>query len=227
MDPLNEKEASATHHVSDLDDDLKKGPAVKEANVASVALTAAVNAQKPSLWSRNMIKLYYIMGIGYLVSTMNGFDRYGSWLHASRTLLTYCDQFPHGLDQCHDQVRKHPQAIPRKLPKLTRDSYQKSFGLDGAGSTTGIIFIIYNLGQIAAFPFCGFLADGYGRRWCIFVGCLLVLLGTAIQTSAHGMGQFISGRFILGFGASIASAAGPAYTVELAHPAYRGTMAGM
>ena len=26
--------------------------------------------------------------------------------------------------------------------------------------------------------------------------------------------------------ASIASAAGPAYTVELAHPAYRGTMAG-
>lgn len=29
------------------------------------------------------------------------------------------------------------------------------------------------------------------------------------------------------FSASIASAAGPAYTVELAHPAYRGTMAGM
>lgn len=41
------------------------------------------------------------------------------------------------------------------------------------------------------------------------------------------MGQFIGGRFVLGFGASIASAAGPAYTVELAHPAYRGTMAGM
>ncbi|KXT11191.1 hypothetical protein AC579_830 [Pseudocercospora musae] len=191
MDTLKDKEASATHHVSDLDDDLKKGPAVKEANVASVALTAALNAQKPSLWSRNMIKLYFIMGIGYLVSTMNGFD---SSLMGSINAMT---------------------------------SYQKSFGLDGAGSTTGIIFIIYNLGQIAAFPFCGFLADGYGRRWCIFVGCLLVLIGTAIQTSAHGMGQFIGGRFILGFGASIASAAGPAYTVELAHPAYRGTMAGM
>lgn len=40
------------------------------------------------------------------------------------------------------------------------------------------------------------------------------------------MGHFIAGRFVLGFGASIASAAGPAYTVELAHPAYRGTMAG-
>lgn len=37
----------------------------------------------------------------------------------------------------------------------------------------------------------------------------------------------MGGRFILGLGAALASAAGPAYTVELAHPAYRGTMAGM
>ena len=52
-------------------------------------------------------------------------------------------------------------------------------------------------------------------------------LGTAVQSTAHTTGQFIGGRFVLGFGASIASAAGPAYTVELAHPSYRGTMAGM
>lgn len=83
------------------------------------------------------------------------------------------------------------------------------------------------MGQIAAFPFCGYLADGYGRRICIFVGCLLVLVGTAVQVTANTQGHFIGGRFILGFGASIASAAGPAYTVELAHPAYRGVMAGM
>jgi MFS family permease len=106
-------------------------------------------------------------------------------------------------------------------------SYQETFGLSGEGSSTGIVFIIYNCGQIAAFPFCGFLADGYGRRICIFVGCALVIVGTAVQTTAHHSGQYIGGRFILGFGASIASAAGPAYTVELAHPSYRGTMAGM
>ncbi|KAI1848839.1 hypothetical protein JX265_001169 [Neoarthrinium moseri] len=106
-------------------------------------------------------------------------------------------------------------------------SYQNDFGLTGGGSTTGIIFIIYNLGQIASFPFCGFLADGYGRRICIFIGCLIVLIGTAVQGTANHLPQFIGGRFVLGFGASIASAAGPAYTVELAHPAYRGTMAGM
>jgi len=105
--------------------------------------------------------------------------------------------------------------------------YQESFGLSGAGSSTGIIFIIYNLGQIAAFPFCGMLADGYGRKVCIFIGCAIVIIGTAVQGSAHNLHAFQAGRFILGFGAALASAAGPAYTVELAHPAYRGTMAGM
>ena len=105
--------------------------------------------------------------------------------------------------------------------------YQETFGLSGAGSSSGIVFIIYSLGQIAAFPFCGMLADGFGRRWCIFVGCLVVLIGTAVQASANGLGQFMGGRFVLGFGAAIASAAAPAYVVELAHPAYRGFMAGM
>lgn len=105
--------------------------------------------------------------------------------------------------------------------------YQESFGLDGESSTKGIVFIIYNLGQIAAFPFCGLLADGWGRRVCIAIGCFIVLVGTAVQASATSLDGFIGGRFVLGFGAAIASAAGPAYTVELAHPAYRGFMAGM
>ncbi|KAK6603402.1 hypothetical protein H4I96_06170 [Botrytis cinerea] len=148
---------------------------VTQIQTASVALAAAVAAQKPRLLSRNMIQLYAIMGVGYLVSTMNGFD---SSLMGS---------------------------INAMIP------YQESFGLSGAGSSTGVIFIIYNMGQIAAFPFCGLLADGYGRRMCR-------------RTRTRPIHR---GRFVLGFGAALASAAGPAYTVELAHPAYRGTMAGM
>ncbi|KAI1118181.1 lactose permease [Nemania sp. NC0429] len=163
----------------------------RQINAASAALEAAVAQRKPKLLSPNMLRLYVIMGIGYLVSTMNGFDS---------SLMG---------------------AINAMKP------YQETFGLDGAGSTTGIIFVIYQIGQIVSFPFCGLIADGWGRRWCIFIGCLIVLVGTAVQGSASQLGQFIAGRFILGFGASIASAAGPAYTVELAHPAYRGTMAGM
>ncbi|PSN65076.1 MFS lactose permease-like protein [Corynespora cassiicola Philippines] len=184
-------EHAVTHQLSAVDDDFNKTGNIKESNVASVALAAAMEAQKPNLLSKNMIQLYMIMGIGYLVSTLNGFD--SSLMGAINAMK----------------------------------AYQNTFGLSGEGSSTGIIFIIYNLGQIAAFPFCGFFADGYGRRVCIFIGCALVLVGTAVQTTSNTQGHFIGGRFILGFGASIASAAGPAYTVELAHPAYRGTMAGM
>ncbi|EUC32829.1 hypothetical protein COCCADRAFT_5518 [Bipolaris zeicola 26-R-13] len=190
MAEKNEDMGAVTHQLSAVDDDLQH-KTVKETNVASVALAAAIEAEKPKLWSPGMIKLYMIMGIGYLVSTLNGFD---SSLMGSINAM---------------------------------EGYQKTFGLTGEGSSTGIIFIIYNLGQIAAFPFCGLLADGWGRRLCIFIGCALVLVGTAVQATANEMGHFIAGRFVLGFGASIASAAGPAYTVELAHPAYRGTMAGM
>lgn len=105
--------------------------------------------------------------------------------------------------------------------------YHKTFGLDGAGSNTGIIFIIYNLGQVAAFPLCGLMADKWGRRWAIFLGCFTVVVGTAIQTPASTKGQFMAGRFILGFGAAIAQSNGPVYIVELAHPAFRGMQAGM
>ncbi|CAA9962223.1 hypothetical protein CFE70_005629 [Pyrenophora teres f. teres 0-1] len=192
MEETKDDRNTVTQQISTTDDDMhKQKHVVKETNVASVALAAAIEAEKPKLLSKGMIQLYMIMGVGYLVSTLNGFD---SSLMGSINAMK---------------------------------GYQNTFGLSGAGSSTGIIFIIYNLGQIAAFPFCGFLADGYGRRVCIFVGCLLVIVGTTVQATAHETAHFIGGRFILGFGASIASAAGPAYTVELAHPAYRGTMAGM
>lgn len=44
-----------------------------ETSTASVALAAALADDKPSLLSRQMMRLYGIMIIGYLVSTINGF----------------------------------------------------------------------------------------------------------------------------------------------------------
>lgn len=105
--------------------------------------------------------------------------------------------------------------------------YQEYFGLSGAGSSTGVVFIVYNIAQLTALPLTPFLSDGYGRRVGIFVGCAIILVGTAVQGSAQSLGQFIGGRVLLGAGAAISSAIGPAYTVELAHPSYRGFMAGM
>ena len=65
--------------------------------------------------------------------------------------------------------------------------YRQTMGLTGIGSGTGIIFIVYSLGekncfgqieimltggsgQIAAIPFCAYIADKFGRRMCICAG---------------------------------------------------------
>lgn len=67
----------ASHDPMDLDE---KPAAVgetreMEVSVVSTALAAAIEEQKPKLFSKSMLKLWWIMGIGYLVSTMNGYGR--------------------------------------------------------------------------------------------------------------------------------------------------------
>lgn len=68
----NSEDTKDVHEVSAVGDEKPIGN-VKEINTTSVALSAAMAAQKPNLLSPNMIQLYMIMSVGYLVSTMNGF----------------------------------------------------------------------------------------------------------------------------------------------------------
>lgn len=65
--------AGAEHHEVPIINEKEATGRVTQVQAASVALAAAIAAQKPSLLSKNMFKLYFIMAIGYLVSTMNGF----------------------------------------------------------------------------------------------------------------------------------------------------------
>lgn len=73
-------------------DHLEKEPGnLTEINAASVALSAAMAAQKPSLLSKSMFKLYFIMAVGYMVSTMNGFD--SSLMGAVNAMKPYQETF--------------------------------------------------------------------------------------------------------------------------------------
>lgn len=87
-------EKAVHHHEIDLAEQKLAQGKVTEVNAASVALAAAVAAQKPSLVSKSMLKLYCIMAIGYLVSTMNGFD--SSLMGAINAMKPYQKSF--GLD---------------------------------------------------------------------------------------------------------------------------------
>ncbi|KAF4960747.1 hypothetical protein FSARC_10376 [Fusarium sarcochroum] len=106
-------------------------------------------------------------------------------------------------------------------------SYQNTFDMTTAGSATGIVFMIYNVGSIAAAPTVPFTTDLLGRRAGMFTGSVIIIIGTCIQATAKGMPQFMGGRFLLGFGVSYCCIAAPTYVSELAHPKWRGTLTGL
>ncbi|KAG8743615.1 hypothetical protein FRC10_011678 [Ceratobasidium sp. 414] len=104
--------------------------------------------------------------------------------------------------------------------------YQSKFNAGTLGSTTGIIFAIYTIGGVCAPWFAGPITDRTGRRGGMFVGAVLICVGTAIIASSNVKGQFIAGRFILGFGVSILTTAAPSYCIEICPPQWRGRMTG-
>ncbi|KAJ5589173.1 hypothetical protein N7537_011851 [Penicillium hordei] len=106
-------------------------------------------------------------------------------------------------------------------------NYISYFGLpENGNASTGIVFAIFQVGQMCGALFI-WMADWYGRTWHIFFGCLGVCVGTIVTAFASNLPTFIAGRFILSFFATCAHTAAPLYLVELAPPAYRGTIAGM
>ncbi len=93
------------------------------------------------------------------------------------------------------------------------------------GIWAGLVSAMYQIGGVCALPFVGPGVDTWGRRGGMFIGGFLIIMGTVItgttirNASVH---QFMGGRFLLGFGVSFVSSAGPIYVVETAHPAWRG-----
>ena len=84
---------------------------------------------------------------------------------------------------------------------------------------------MYQIGGVCALPFVGPAVDNWGRRVGMFIGAFLVIVGTIISGLTRenaSIDQFMAGRFLLGFGVAIASAAGPIYVVETSHPVFRG-----
>jgi MFS family permease len=56
------------------------------------------------------------------------------------------------------------------------------------GALLGIISSAYNLGAICALPMVPYVNDTLGRRWSIFMGSLIMMVGSCIQgLSVNGM----------------------------------------
>ncbi|KAL0262578.1 hypothetical protein SLS55_001546 [Diplodia seriata] len=107
--------------------------------------------------------------------------------------------------------------------------YRGYFGFDPVNGTptTSLAYAIYQIGNLVGSFAAGPAADWRGRKWGMFMGAAVIVLGTCIQATSTTLPAFMGGRFTLGFGVSICATSGPAYASEMAHPAYRGVLTGL
>ncbi len=110
---------------------------------------------------------------------------------------------------------------------LQNPDFRAYYGVENSGIWAGIVSSMYQIGGVVALPFVGPAIDTWGRRIGMVIGSALIVIGTIIQGTSTSSSSFMGGRFLLGFGVSIASSAGPMYVVEINHPAYRGRVGAM
>ncbi|KAF4966224.1 hypothetical protein FSARC_6109 [Fusarium sarcochroum] len=91
-------------------------------------------------------------------------------------------------------------------------------------SKLGILINMYNIGSIASFFIVPYLADGWGRKPTIMLGCVIMIAGSLISAFCNGYGMYMSGRFILGFGNSLSQMSSPMLLTEICHPQHRGPL---
>ncbi|KAL1875483.1 hypothetical protein VTK73DRAFT_10033 [Phialemonium thermophilum] len=75
--------------------------------------------------------------------------------------------------------------------------------------------------------FAGTTADRYGRKIAMYVGCILFVIGAALQACAFSVAQMTVGRLVVGFGVGSASMIVPMYIAEVSPAKYRGRMIGL
>jgi len=105
---------------------------------------------------------------------------------------------------------------------LANEAFLSYYKGSNSGIWSALVTSMYQFGILAAFPFAGPAVDKWGRRQGLLIGCACIIGGTIVQGTSTDIHAFMGGSFLLGFGISISSTAGPTYIVEISHPARRG-----
>lgn len=86
----------------------------------------------------------------------------------------------------------------------------------------GLLVNMFNIGSIASFFITPYVADHVGRKPAIVAGCVLMVCGGCLTAFCNGYVVYVVGRFVLGFGNSLAQMASPLLLTEICHPQHRG-----
>ncbi|KAF7880349.1 uncharacterized protein EAF02_007195 [Botrytis sinoallii] len=107
--------------------------------------------------------------------------------------------------------------------------YRSYFGFDLTKGTpaTGIVYAMFTIGNLVGAGFAGPAADWKGRRWGMFLGAGVIIVGAIVQATSQNLGAFMIGRFMLGVGAAMGPSSALPYVSEMAHPSFRGAMTGV
>lgn len=88
--------------------------------------------------------------------------------------------------------------------------------------TSGVVVSLFTGGAFFGAMFAGPLGDYLGRRWTIFLGALIFIVGGCFQTAAQNLNWLYGGRSIAGLGVGFLVMIIPIYQGEIAHPSIRG-----
>ncbi|KAF3019228.1 hypothetical protein E8E14_001278 [Neopestalotiopsis sp. 37M] len=79
-------------------------------------------------------------------------------------------------------------------------------------------------GAILSLPLVPIVNDRLGRRWSIFIGSCIMVIGAIIQGFSVNVGMYIAARLILGFGIPTCIVSGSALIGELGYPKERAVL---
>ncbi|KAL5116081.1 hypothetical protein ACEQ8H_005977 [Pleosporales sp. CAS-2024a] len=114
---------------------------------------------------------------------------------------------------------------------LTNTAFKEYYNVGSTGAWAGIVTSMYQIGGVVALPFIGPACDTWGRRYGMMlggaIGCAGVIVQATTRPGHNPVGQFMGGRFLLGFAVPMMTTAGPLHVIETAHPAHRGVITGL
>ncbi|KAB8078990.1 MFS monosaccharide transporter [Aspergillus leporis] len=92
---------------------------------------------------------------------------------------------------------------------------------------TGAVVAVYIAGEAVGALTQTAIADKIGRLRFMEMMCVIVTIGTVIQTASVNIGMFLAGRILAGYAVGGMVATVPIYLSEISDPRYRGLIGGI
>ncbi|OJJ45051.1 hypothetical protein ASPZODRAFT_160538 [Penicilliopsis zonata CBS 506.65] len=103
-------------------------------------------------------------------------------------------------------------------------SYWQDYFNHPHGPTLGLFNCVMSAGALSGLLFLPFLMDRYGRKPCLVLGSLFMLLGVGLQSGALNFAMFVAARWILGVGDILVICTAPLLVAEIAPPQDRAVL---